>query len=318
MGEAMSYLPDHFIRTIKSIHKQKGDKWLEHFDNLKSYCELKWDCDILQPYELSYNFVAPAVKKDGSFIVVKFVVPHEKEFLQEVEALTYLQSSAIVRLLDVEVEKGIMVLEHISPGEKLYTVKNDDDATFIMANVMKNLWTEAPLKSSIPTIFQREEEFKKIRIHHQDGIGPITADMLIEAELIFSELTSSIEKLFLLHGDLHHHNVLFSNQYKWIAIDPKGLIGEREYDVIQFLLNKVPSENYLEVLERRIDILVDQLLLKKDRIILWGFCHSILSLYWDIEDFGKVNEHTWSIVKSFECLMKKVNGAIHRINNFIE
>ena len=298
----MSYLPDHFVKTIKSIHKKNGEIWLDQFDDLKQYCEKKWECRILEPYDLSYNFVAPAAKKDGSFIVVKFVVPNGKGFLHEVEALTHFQGNAIVKLLDVEVEKGIMILEHISPGEKLYSLNNDEAATCIMADVMQRLWTEAPLNSSILTIFQREEEFKQIRRHHKDGIGPITEGMLVKAEIIFSKLTSSIEKLYLLHGDLHHHNVLSSSDHKWIAIDPKGLIGEKEYDVIQFLLNKVPSENLVEVLERRIDILVEQLHLNKKRIILWGFCHSILSLYWDYEDFGEASENSWEMVKMFEYL----------------
>ncbi|HZH59440.1 MAG TPA: aminoglycoside phosphotransferase family protein [Metabacillus sp.] len=302
----MNYLPDHFVNTIKSIHKEKGETWLQQFDYLKCYCEEKWECKILEPYELSYNFVAPAVKIDGSFIVVKLVVPNGEGFKQEVEALRYFQGKRMVKLLDVEVEKGIMILEHISPGEKLYSLPDDEEATLIMASIMKKLWIESPpVNSSFVTIFQREEAFKKIRHHHKEGIGPITVSILADGEEIFSKLTSSIEKLFLLHGDLHHHNVLSANDHKWLVIDPKGFIGEKEYDTIQFLLNKVPSMNLLEVTERRINILVEQLDLNKERIILWGFCHSILSLYWSIEDFGKVCDDTWRMFKVFECLKQK-------------
>jgi len=302
----MNYLPDHFVNTIKSIHKEKGDTWLKQFDHLKSYCEEKWECQILQPYELSYNFVAPAVKIDGSYIVVKLVVPNGEGIIQEVEALRYFQGNGMVSLLDAEVEKGIMILEHISPGEKLYSLPDDKEATLIMASVMKKLWIEAPtVNTSFETIFQREEAFKKIRHLYKDGVGPLTARILAEAEEIFSMLTRSIDKLFLLHGDLHHHNVLSVNDQTWLVIDPKGFIGEKEYDIIQFLLNKVPSENLLEVIEKRIDILVEQLDLNKERVILWGFCHSIISLYWSIEDFGKVCDDTWRMFKVFECLKQK-------------
>ncbi len=303
----MDYIPNGFFQTIKSIHKEIGEKWLEDFNDLKSYCEEKWGLQILQPYELSYNFVAPAIKNDGSFVVVKLVVPNGDGFIQEVEALTLYQGNGIVKLIDVEIEKGIMILEHISPGVKLYTLSNDEEATAIMAKIMRELWIEAPQNSRISTIFQREETFKRIRQKHKAGVGPITVKMLVEAEEIFSKLTNSIKKLYLLHGDLHHHNVLYSNNpNKWVAIDPKGFIGEREYDVIQFLLNKVPTVKMSEIIGRRIDILVDHLELNRQRIILWGFCHSILSLYWDLEDFGETSDDTWKMVQLFEHLKEKI------------
>lgn len=45
-----------------------------------------------------------------------------------------------------------------------------------------------------------------------------------------------------MHGDLHHENILSSVREPWLAIDPKGLIGESEYEVISFLLNNVPED----------------------------------------------------------------------------
>lgn len=298
----MMCLPQEFIKTIKLVHKGKGEKWLKNFNDLITYCEKRWSINIEFPYELSFNFVAPAIKSDGDKVVIKLVVPGEKGLLTEIEALKQFDGNGIARLIDYDIQKGIMILEYVSPGEKLSTLSNDHEATVIISQVMKKLWKPAPNNSNIPTIFQRETDFKRIRQENEYGIGPISKEMLIKAEHAFSKLTESITELFLLHGDFHHYNVLSSNDNSWIAIDPKGLIGEREYDVIQFLLNKLPSNNVLEVTDRRIDILVNELGLVKERVLMWGYCHTILSVYWTINDFGVPDENIVKLITIFEVL----------------
>jgi streptomycin 6-kinase len=40
-----------------------------------------------------------------------------------------------------------------------------------------------------------------------------------------------------LHGDIHHGNVLHFGERGWLAIDPKGLIGERGFDYANIFCN---------------------------------------------------------------------------------
>lgn len=82
----MIKLPDKFVETILGVHKEKGEKWLDEFENLIIECEVRWNLKILPPFELSYNFVAPAILDNRKNIVVKLTVPNE-EFISEVEAL---------------------------------------------------------------------------------------------------------------------------------------------------------------------------------------------------------------------------------------
>src|SRR5262249_49140131 len=41
---------------------------------------------------------------------------------------------------------------------------------------------------------------------------------------------------WLVHGDLHHHNLLRHGE-RFVAIDPKPYLSDREYDVPSFLWN---------------------------------------------------------------------------------
>jgi streptomycin 6-kinase len=67
------------------------------------------------------------------------------------------------------------------------------------------------------------------------------------------ELYARLEKRddTLVHGDFHHHNVLSSGR-GWLAIDPKPMLGEPEYDVASFLWNPLPSRLRLDRLEQRL------------------------------------------------------------------
>jgi streptomycin 6-kinase len=55
----------------------------------------------------------------------------------------------------------------------------------------------------------------------------------------------------LVHGDLHHHNILNAGT-RYVAIDPKPMLGEPEFDVPPFLWNPMGSQMTREETERRL------------------------------------------------------------------
>lgn len=67
--------------------------------------------------------------------------------------------------------------------------------------------------------------------------------MVGRAEELFAKLLAAPGEPLLLHGDPHHGNILAAEREPWLAIDPKGGIGEAEYGVIPFLMNHVPEDN---------------------------------------------------------------------------
>ena len=57
----------------------------------------------------------------------------------------------------------------------------------------------------------------------------------------FTSLASSQRRPRLLHGDLQHYNILFDTNRGWLAIDPKGVVGEVEYEIGAVLRNPAES-----------------------------------------------------------------------------
>ncbi len=89
----------------------------------------------------------------------------------------------------------------------------------------------------------------------------------------------------VLHGDLHHENLLHHPERGWLAIDPKGLRGERGFDAVNLLYNPISRpERVLTELLRKVEFLVERLTLDRERFISLAFTYGCLSAIWAEED----------------------------------
>jgi streptomycin 6-kinase len=128
--------------------------------------------------------------------------------------------------------------------------------------------------------------FQRLRDRFNSGTGPLPKGLVESAESLSRDLLSENKDEVLLHGDFHHYNVLESER-GWLAIDPKGVIGPRGYELGPFLINPIDrflnGGNSRAQTERRIAILSELLGMERERIRAWGICHAVLSAWWSIE-----------------------------------
>jgi streptomycin 6-kinase len=88
----------------------------------------------------------------------------------------------------------------------------------------------------------------------------------------------------VLHGDLHHGNVLDAGERGWIAIDPKGLIGERGFDFANIFHNPSPEIALAPGRMSRLIGVVGPLAgLETQRLIKWILAYSGLSAAWSLD-----------------------------------
>ncbi|WLD93864.1 aminoglycoside phosphotransferase family protein [Alkalihalobacillus sp. AL-G] len=302
-------LQKQFVQSVRLFFKERGEAWLNQLPELILYCEQKWSMKMEEAYSLSVNYVAPAKMDNGREVVVKICISSEG-FLDELEALRLFGEKGIVQLVDSDLEKGIILLERLSPGHTLAELDDHDEACRIAAEVVRNLSIPAPPETRIPTVKVREESLREIVKRHKDGFGPISIEVLERALKIFTYMNETTEKRLLLHGDFHHYNVLSSGEGVWTAIDPKGLIGEIEYDLIQYMLNKLPDQGAYEVIEKRADTFTEELNLNRERLLLWGYCHTVVATAWSVDDDGSYCESFYQGIEIFEKLYETHYGAI--------
>ncbi len=289
----MNAVPDGLVGTIVELYGETGIEWLNRLPSLLADCAQRWSLRVLPPFDpLSYNYVAPAVRADGTDVVLKLGVPNP-ELLTEIEALRLFDGCGIVRLLDADPDQGILLLERLKPGTLLSSLADDAQATSIAAQVMQQLWRPAPESHPFPTVSRWAAGLQRLRDRFDGGTGPFPAAWVERAERLFAELIESMGEPVLLHGDLHHFNILAAERQPWLALDPKGVVGEPEYEVGALLRNPFPHilgvPQASRVLARRVDQLAEELGFDRERLVGWGVAQAVLSAWWSFEDHG----HGW-------------------------
>jgi streptomycin 6-kinase len=285
-------LPDGFARTMVELHGAAGVEWLDRLPSLIADCAARWSLTVQPPFEpLSYNYVAPVIRTDGTHAVLKLGVPND-ELLTEIKALRLFDGRGIVRLWEADAERGVLLLERLRPGLPLSSLSDDERATSAAAGVMRRLWRPAPPVHPFPTVGDWASGLDKMR-ECFDGSGPFPRRLVETAGGLFADLIGSMAEPMLLHGDLHHQNVLSAERQPWLALDPKGVVGEPAYEVGALLRNPMPQ--ILEepkpgrLLDRRVDQLAVELGFDRERLVGWALAQAVLAAWWSYEDHG----HGW-------------------------
>lgn len=271
-----------------------GAEWLGQLPAIVERRRERWSLRLESRIEpLSYNYVMHARRADGSRVVLKAGYPC-RELMCEMAALRIYGGRGSVRLLEADEADGALLLERVEPGKPLEEAADDVEATSIAARVMQALWRPAPATHDFPTTADWGRGFTRLRRAFDGGAGPFPAALVDEAEDLFQELNATAASPAVLHGDLHHGNILDAGAGEWRAIDPKGLVGEPAYDVGALLRN--PRSLYTtmpdprQATARRVSQLADELGFDRERIRGWGFAQAVLSAWWTYEDHGKIGE----------------------------
>jgi streptomycin 6-kinase len=285
---SQSIIANDLRRTVERVHGASGRQWLLLLPALLSESCARWSLKLEQPFRnLSYNLVIPGSMSDGTEIVLKLGVPCP-ELTTEAAALGLFDGAGVVRLLDHDATHGVLLLERVVPGRPLHELQEDAEATRTAAKLMRRLWRTPPADHAFPTLATWFSAFERLRKRFDGGCGQFSPSLITKAGNTFTWLNASSERDVVLHGDLHHDNILFSVKSGWVAVDPKGITGDPGYDVGAFMLNGLPEgiagAETKRVFSRRLSIFSEELQIGRERLAGWAFCHAVLSALWSFED----------------------------------
>jgi streptomycin 6-kinase len=220
----------------------------------------------------------------GQRVVLK-VARTEGEEWRCGELVAAFEGHGLVRAL--EYQDGVALLERLDPGDDLSGLSmrgRDDEATAIIADIIGRMASVRPDVRELKSARDFIPDFQTYR-HICDGMMPV--GMLETAERVYRELCGTQVDERILHGDLHHYNVLFDSQRGWLAIDPWGVRAEIEYEVGASLRNPIDAPHLLarpEIVRRRLDIFRRRLGFDADRALGWGFAQAVLAALWPTEE----------------------------------
>ena len=231
-------LPKELIKNLINIHGVQGKKWLDALPFFISSYEKKWQFTLESFFNNArFNVVAAVTLTNGSPAVLKCSIPN-KEFTNEIAALQHFNGTGAVKILRSDHHAGIMLLEKLLPGTFLEESSNEMQNTLISIELMNKLHKTIQEEEIFlfPSLTNWFQGFDRLHQYFQGETAPFPKELIDRAQAISKELLASLGPLVLLHGDLHYANILLSDKHGWLSIDPKGVIGEREYEIPPFLV----------------------------------------------------------------------------------
>lgn len=182
---------------------------------------------------------------------------------------------------------GAVLLERLIPGTSLVPLVlkgRDDEATEILADVIQRMARPRQPSGRPATV---EDWGHGFRHYLAKGDPQVPIPLVERAQQTYLTLCASQQRTRLLHGDLQHYNVLMDSDRGWLAIDPKGVVGEVEYEVGASLRNPVERPELFaspQVVARRLEVYAARLQFDAERALQWAFSQTVLSAIWSIED----------------------------------
>jgi streptomycin 6-kinase len=184
-----------------------------------------------------------------------------------------------VRLLEVQDDAALM--ERACGPRSLRTMAEtgeDDAALHVLAGAARAL--HAPRATPVPsTLVPLQRWFRDLGPTARKRGGVFAKGLAVSQALLADQ-----HEVTPLHGDLHHGNVLDAGDRGWLAIDPKGLLGDRGYDHANMICNPgvAPSLDPPRI-ERRVTLVAEWSGLGRERLLRWLLSYATLSAAWSLD-----------------------------------
>lgn len=254
-----------FETNIINIYGDKGKQWLIDLSNIIANIAAEWNLSNLKPVDnLSMNYVAYGLQ-DSQEIILKLSLDADL-IKREHTALKAFAGFGAVEVLAYK--KKTLLLKKLSPAISLKTYLPDRriEALKIACEVTRKLH-QAPLPNNIK-LATIEERFSLL-----DKDWSIPQDYLILARKFRDEIFNLNHARKVLHGDLHHDNILKDGD-SWKVIDPHGVIG--------LSLNEVWA--FVQDVTQDIPFIANYFGFAIETLKKCYFMHTVLSAVWSVED----------------------------------
>lgn len=301
MADRYSFeLPWRMTRLVEE--DPAAPAWIERLPSIVDACAERWQLTPGPPFKDSYaSLVLPVVRAGGSDAVLKINIPSfENE--HEHAALRHWDGNGAVRLLDHWPVHDALLIERCFPGEQLWSVEDDAEATRIFAAVVRRAMKPAPEQHSFRMLSDEAQQWAMELPREYEAAGrPFDPRILGEAVEAMLTLGPEQEPQVVLHQDLHGGNILSAEREPWLIIDAKPLVGELDFDMGSLLRDRrwlLAQPGGQAIVQRRLDVLADELPIDRRRARLWAIAHG---LAWGVSGCVAIEEIVHAVELVWRC-----------------
>lgn len=224
-------------KDIDWLRDKLGDALLnEKLGILVKYSEVWRLTEIELQTELSHNnLVFFAVSEEHGKVLFKILL-NNGCFDPEIAALRAFQGKSFCPLYAFDLNDKVYIIKKLEPGTTLFEGTSREERIEIFAEIYRNMHPTMPNESAFPSYVDWVQA-------GLDGIKDRAdcAQLLHHAERAMEavrNLCTQYTEKRLLHGDLHHENILKNEIGEYTVIDPKGVVGDPVFDCSRFILDE--------------------------------------------------------------------------------
>lgn len=227
-------ISNEFFSEVKQIYGVVGENWLARLPGIIERFSEKWGLSDLVLLDNFSNAVLFANSSLFGDVVLKIGI----DMTSEIKAMSRFNEPAICRCYGSDEALGALLLERVIPGNDLTTISSEEDRITIAANLMLRLSVFPVTEVEFPTYYQWiQNDYNRIR--REGNVNEKMVRYMELAEKFSQEIQAYRRPPKLLHGDLHHENILQDSRGQWKAIDPKGVIGTPCLESARFIVNQI-------------------------------------------------------------------------------
>ncbi|MEV2249730.1 aminoglycoside phosphotransferase family protein [Streptomyces sp. NPDC050147] len=291
-------VPEGFARSTVQREGERGRAWLATLPGLADELLRRWDCEPTEPATHGQVGIVVPVRRryDGTPAVLKISFPHPGN-VHEPDAFAVWAGRGAVRLYERDDARFAMLLERVGARlgggsgtrsgagvSSLADVEDTDEAVTVAGRLARRLAVPAP--DGLPRMSSLVAEWEyELRDEDRELGSPMPARVVAAAIATVRELGND-QPDTLIHGDLHFTNVLRAEREPWLAIDPKGYVGDPAYDSITLLRTRfeplLTAPDPRAAALRRLAVFADAAEVDRERARRWAQARAVTAAHWGL------------------------------------
>ncbi len=237
-------IPESFTKITAQRFGDAGAAWVRELPGIADRCMEAWGLtDCVPIAALSINFVCMCRSVVHGNAVLKIQGPHTERYT-EIEALRLYDGRGCCRILELDMARAAMLLERVEPGTPLRAHPDRGVQLSVGVEMMRRLPVSIQDGHRLPP-YSAWLDNAEAEMRRASAPGSLL-DLLESARAQYRMVDAAGEPHVLLHGDLHHDNILKADGDRWVAIDPQGVIGPAVMETGRFIQNH-SMEDYGEM-----------------------------------------------------------------------
>jgi streptomycin 6-kinase len=268
-------IPAGFAKATVDREGAAGEAWLAELPGIADDVLTRWGCTPVGDTMHGQVGIVIPVQDDR---VVKISFPHPGNDY-EADAFAAWGGRGAVQLHQRDDDRYAMLLER---AHSTTLMDHDEDVVAIAAELHRSLRIPGP--DGLPRMSAQADTWaEELRKDAAELDHPLPAAAIDAAVAVVDELGRDQPEI-LIHGDFHPRNILRADREPWLAVDPKGYVGDPAYDATTFLRTRAAHQlgaaDLIGVLNRELELFAETAELDPGRIRRWAHLNMVQSAFW--------------------------------------